>query len=469
MDPGLWNTLIPRENIIARWEHLAAVEASGINDCVYQYTLFYEGENPGGCASYYYISFDLDIFNKGLAKKITLFIQKHLFPRFMKMRVIECGAPTALGRTVNWKDGADYREIFRLLVGEMTSFARSKKVNILIFRDFIIKEKIIHSVLSSLAFRKVDMLPGTEMVNYWTDFSQYEMDLKRHHRYIVRRYIRTLTEQNVTIRVLSDFAHLAPRLQHLWQECFDRALEYQREKLSQAYFREISIRMQGKSKLIVFEKNQEVIGFLLGMHDEDRFQALYAGMDYRYVRDTFMIFNIYLATIRLGIDLGVRVIENGITTLREKMNFGFKPIPFAAYMRHLSPVLNPVLSRVFSLFSESTRFENWTVFNQRYSERVFGDIKATLSVGKKEFLCTLINLTDTGAMLEGVDRVQRGKILLYLEYPFENETIKTSAWTSGSIKHGDMFMTDVHFDEIDRYYSSILLEKITKRAGNWHE
>ncbi len=387
----------------------------------------------------------------------------------MRMRVIECGTPTALGNTINWLEGTDHRQILTQLVQAMKDFARKKKVNILIFRDFVAHELSTFGYLKKLAFRKVGILPNTAIVNQWKDFKEYEMDLKQHHRYIVRRYLRTLREQNVTVRVLSDYAHLAPELRRLWQGCYDHATEYQREILTEQFFVEMSRRMGKSSRVILFEKDGEAIGYLIGIMNKDLFQGLFAGMDYRYVRDTFLLFNIYLATIRLGIELGVKVIENGLTSISEKMNFGFKPVPMHAYMRHLSPLVNPVLSGIFSLFSESTRFENKSVFNRRFSDRIYCGIEVHLISRGKEISGTLEDLSETGAKVSSTESLKGRKLQIRFHTPLLVEDFMIRARIRWNVKHGEEYNAGVEFLDPESSKIQDLLDHLIKNDPEQEE
>jgi hypothetical protein len=207
--------------------------------------------------------------------------------------------------------------------------------------------------------------------------------------------------------------------------------------------------MRDKSRLILFEKDGRAIGFLLGITNADFFQGLFAGMDYSYVKDCFLLFNIYIATIRLGIDLGVKVIENGLTTIPEKMNFGFKPVPMYAYMRHLSPLINPVLSGLFSLFSESTRFENKLVFNRRYSDRIYGNIDITLTIRGKEISGRLEDISESGVRVSCATKIYGRKARIDFHYPSFGRDFALKADIRWVVKHGEETIAGLRFRNPD--------------------
>ena len=420
IEPSAWNSVVRKDNIISSWEHLIAVEESHINDCEYQYLILFDQDKPVGNACYYYISFDLDIFNRGPAKKIIGFIRKFIWKNFLKMRVIECGTPTAIGSTINWTPGIDPALVISAVSEQMKIFAREKKVNILILRDFLDEdlewsEKFLH-----FSFKRVVILPNTIMVNNWKNFEEYKSDLAQKHRDHVKKYLRRLESNGVTIRVVTEYEQYADRLLELWKNCYSHAREYQQEFLTREYFVNLSRYLKDKSRLVLFEKDNKIIGIVVVILNENVIQALFAGMDYDYVRENYLIFNIYLQTIKLGIDEGVKIIENGITTIREKMDYGFNPVPMYAYMRHLSPLLNPILSNLFVLFSESTRFEAIKSYNRRFAERVYGNGKVFIETGKKEIEARLEDLSLSGVKISLGDTFDKKNVLI--RFSFSNSS-----------------------------------------------
>ncbi len=215
VEPSLWNSVVRKDNIISSWEHLIAVEESHINDCDYRYVVLYEDGKPIANTCFYYISFDLDIFNRGIAKKIIDFIRKIIYPRFLRLRVIECGTPTALGNTVNWVDGHDISRIMEIITDQMKVYAREKKVNILILRDFIEKDLPHSDSLLKFAFKRVGILPNAYVINNWKDFGEYMGDLASKYKMSVRRYMRILEENSVEVKVVSEYGDQADRLLEL--------------------------------------------------------------------------------------------------------------------------------------------------------------------------------------------------------------------------------------------------------------
>jgi predicted N-acyltransferase len=417
IDSGLWNSVVRKDNIISSWEHLIAVEESHINDCNYRYVMIYDNGKPVANACFYYISFDLDIFNRGAAKKIIGVIRK-IYSRFLRMRVIECGTPTAMGNTVNWIPGQDPKMIFEMVVEQMKIFAKELKVGILIFRDFIDSDLPNSENLLKFSFKRVGILPNAYVINNWKTFGEYMNDLASKYKMSVRRYMRILELNSVEVKVVSEYAGQADRLLELWRQCYDHSREYQREVLTREYFVNMSNYMKGKTKLLEFIKDGKIIGYSLAIKDVDTFHGLFAGMDYDYVRDSYLLFNLYGHTVKLGIEEGAKIIEMGLTTTREKLSFGSVLVPMFAYMRHLSPVMNPILSNLFVLFSETSKHYIKKVYNERFYERIFIDAKVRIEDNKGSLSAEIKDLSLNGARISADGEIKKGHVML--EFVFQN-------------------------------------------------
>ncbi len=174
--------------------------------------------------------------------------------------------------------------------------------------------------------------------------------------------------------------------------------------------------MKGKTKLLEFLKDGKVIGYSLAIKDESTLHGLFAGMDYEYVRQYYLLFNLYGYTVKLGIDEGAGIIEMGLTTTYEKLSFGSEVVPMYAYMKHLSPFLNPILTNLFVLFSESTKFHTKQVFNRRFCERVYTDASVVLEHKKEFFSGNLADISLTGARISFPKVLKKGRCLLRFSF-----------------------------------------------------
>ncbi|MBN2536168.1 MAG: GNAT family N-acetyltransferase [Spirochaetales bacterium] len=411
VDPALWNSVVPKDRIICSYEHLRAVEESGINDCDYRYLMIYIKGKLIAHTCFYYISFDLDIFNSGKSKIIFDFIKTKIYPDFLRIKTIECGSPTALGNTITITHGINRETVVKLIIKEMEYFAREKKVKILIMRDFFDEELFFFDRLKRLGFKRLNLLPDPEIINNWETFDHYLNDMRSKYRYRLNNYIKIFNTSSVRVEVRDHFSDIAERLTELWHQSYEHAKEYKREILTPSYFRNMDHYLNGRSKVILFIYEEQIIGFGFVLLDDETLRSVFMGMDQKYNRISRLYFNILIETIKFGIKNKKKQIEWGITSTRSKLDMGADLLPLYAYMKHLSPFLNKIIPNLFMLFSPPPKRESKHVFNMRYFERIFANLTIKYLYNGKVLEAIVKNISESGVYIQTKSILKKNSII----------------------------------------------------------
>ncbi|MBN1696597.1 MAG: GNAT family N-acetyltransferase [Spirochaetales bacterium] len=420
---SLWDSILRQDRIICSYDHLRAVEESGINDCDYRYLMIFRGTRLIAHTCVYAMSFELDIFNTGKMKRIIDIIRKRFFPRFFYIKVIECGTPTALGNTISYADESDRPEILEIIVREMEAFAREKNINILIFRDFYEEELFFYNRLIIDHFKRVNMLPNSEIVNDWKSFDDYLSDMRSRYRYRINRFLRSLEKSTIDIEIRDSFSDIAEECTRLWFQIYEHAKEYKREILTPDYFRNMDKYLGKRSKMILFKKGDSLIGFDFVIIDDNTLRPLFVGIDYNYNEENKLYFNILCQSVKMGIERNKKLIEMGITTMNPKLEMGAEIVPLYAFMKHLSPILNKIIPNLFVLFSPKPREIIKHVFNRRYFERIYTDFSIQYLYKNHIYNATAYNISASGIFIKTKNQLKKNDLLIF-EFRFPN-TINT--------------------------------------------
>lgn len=420
VDPVMWNSIVQKDHIICSYEHLRAVEESGINDCDYRYLMIFDRETLIAHTCFYYISFDLDIFNSGKSKIIFDFIKAKIYPDFLRIKTIECGSPTALGNTITVIDGVEREVVVKLIIKEMEEFAREKKVSILILRDFFDEDLFFYDRLKRLGFKRLNVLPDPEIINNWETFDHYLKDMRSKYRYRLNNYIKIFNLSPVQIEIRDQFSDIAERLTQLWYQSYENAKEYKREILTPSYFRNMDHYLNGRSKVILFKYENQIIGFGFVLFDDETLRSLFMGMDHKHNKINKLYFNILIQTIKLGIESKKKQIEWGITSIRSKLDMGADLLPLYAYMKHLSPFFNKIIPNLFMLFSPPPKKESKHVFNKRYFERIFANLHIKYLYNGKVFHATVKNISESGVYIQ-TKHIVKKDFIIAIEFFFPDE------------------------------------------------
>jgi predicted N-acyltransferase len=439
IDPALWDSILKPDHLISSHGHLLAVEKSHINDCDYRYIMVTENGLLLAHTCMYSISFELDALNQGFTVKFINFVRRHFYGEFMKIKVIECGTPTALGNTISMADEIDREQALELIVRKMEEYAREKKFKILLLRDFTDAELEFYDRLKKLGFDRINNLPNSEIVNNWTSFDAYLDDMRSRYRYRLHKFIKSLKSDAVTIEVRDEFAGLAPQLRDLWRQIYERATEYKREILTPEYFANMSRCLKGRTKIILFRKEGRLIGFNFVIIDDDTLRPLFIGMDYAHNQDNSLYFNILCQAVKMGIELGKKSIEMGITTLNPKMEMGSVMYPLYGYMKHLSPVKSWILTGLFKSFTPPYREIEKHVYNRRFYERIYHEAKLTVIYRNREMKSETRNISMSGVQVATSCLLKKGdpaEVRFTAANPLNAFTVKARVAWSRAVSEG---------------------------------
>jgi len=354
IDSEIWNSIVGRNRLICRHEYLLAVESSKINDCQYFYPIVYdENGRMLAHACLYYISTELDSFAQGIAKKIITGIRK-FWKSFMILRSIECGTPVALGNTISFAEGVDQVAALEAIVQAAEAVARGMQVKVVLFRDFFNHERGAFDRLLGWGYHMVGNLPTTHLEMRWHSFDAYLNAMRRPYRRRIQKDMRALNLPEVSVEVVTDFASLAGELVELWNNVFDKAKEYKRERLTAEMFIHISDLLAAKSSVLLIKVHGRVAAFALLLYDDDVLIPLFCGIDYRHNEKYSLYMNLMNYEVKHAIEKQVRILDLGITTLRPKQEMGAGVEELLMYMKHLNPLLNGVVPAAFRMMTPAS-------------------------------------------------------------------------------------------------------------------
>ena len=352
VDAAEWDAILLHDRLAQSHAFRRALARSKINDCEHRYFLF---RDAGGLllahASFYAISTPLDLFlpREGPVAKAIAGVRR-LFPRFLNFRMVECGSPTTLGYPVAFRTGIadeERRETWRALVRAMELFAAEEKAGLLVVRDFREDERTTAAPLAEQGFACIPNLENTVLRMRWATFDEYLGSLRAHYRRQVRLNLERAKRAGLRLERVSDFAPFASEMARLWRLTHLRSTAYQREVLEADYFENLSAGLGDRTFATFLWLGSRLVGFTLYLREDNVLVPSYIGIDYAFNDEAALVFNAYYDWVRTGIELGVSVMELGITTYESKLRLGAEIEPLGIFMRARRPWLTPALAAAY--------------------------------------------------------------------------------------------------------------------------
>jgi predicted N-acyltransferase len=377
IDRDTWNSIVPAGDILNTHAYQRAMEKSGVNGFRYRYLLFHRGENLVAHVSVGIFAFGIDVMLQDPLKSLLGRIKK-VFPSFLRITLIECGHPTALGTTFALRDERDMPEILALLDAEMGRMARREKTSLCAIRDISTDDQRAFAPLLAAGYRVTPNMANTFLRLPQGSFDDYLEDLVAKRRHEIRQRIRVFHEQGCTVEKITDFAGCAGELMGLWEQTFRHAKEYQREVLTPEYFSGLSESLGERSFILLCRRGDRPIGFTLLLDAGDTLISTYCGLDYEVNRSTFTYFVLFYRSIEEAIALGKEWLELGITNYNPKIEVGAIPEPLSIYVKARRPVAQLFFAPLLRLMATPPSFNKRHIFNARYYERyrITGEVTA---------------------------------------------------------------------------------------------
>lgn len=367
VDPASWNRLVSENCLIRRHEYLKAVEASRINDCRYSYPVVHDGADIVAHTCVYFISTELDTFAQGMLKRAISRVRTRM-PNFMILRSVECGCPIALGNTVSFAPGADKAQALDLFVAEIERIARRWGVGVLLFRDFTDDELPFYDRLERFGYRRLNNLPRAVLKIQWKTFDEYLRALRRVYRRRILKQMRALDRKEISVEIVKDFAEYADCLAMLWDNVYQRAREYRRERLLADFFENMDKHLGANSNVLLIRRHGVPVAFSLLLFDDGTLTPLFCGFDYEHNAEYCLYFNTMNKAVEIAVERGMKEVDFGITTLVPKISLGAEAQKLYMYMKHLNPVMNRIIPWAFEKMTPAPALQDARTLKPAYKE-----------------------------------------------------------------------------------------------------
>ena len=357
-----WNALAAGHSYACSCEFWEALEGSKLNDFCYKHALIYDvSGSPVALASFYTLTTDIAIFSSGWVKD-TLGLIRKVFPGFLKFKMLECGTPITMNRPFISKEDGNEIEILSFLATTLSDIAKKQRAFVTVMRDFEPRSTHLEPFLKSLNYHIVASLPNTYMDITWATPDEYLSSIKSHYRIKILIHQNTNVDRGIRCELRDDFTELADTLCNQWLVVHENAKEFQRERLTPEFYKEFSSKLGSRSKVLLFYRNEELVGHILLLADGEILRWLYVGRN-ESVKDS-LYFYMCNKIVETAILLKVKRLELGLTTYEPKLNLGAKMLPVNIAIKTTNSFFNIFAGYVYALLNDSPEIKSRNIFKQ---------------------------------------------------------------------------------------------------------
>lgn len=358
----LWNRLAASRSLTFAHEFWQIIEKSGLDNFVRprHVMLFDDGGAPVALTSFYSVDIDVAIFAPPALRRLLAAIRL-VWPGFLKLPMLECGTPVTLNSPpVVVPEPRQAPRVLGALDELLMRTARREGQWVVIVRDFEPREEMLGESLTSLGYSWVDGLPNTYLDVAWSSPQQYLASMRSYYRSKVLKHLRRCREAGVRHAFSDDFAALAPTLAAQWRVVHENAVEFQREVLTEEFYRRLAVEFPGRARVLLLYRGAELVGHALMLIDGELMRWLYFGRSAAR-NDSLYIYAGY-HVVEAAIRSGAKRIEMGLTTYPVKQDLGATVTPIRFALRGARWWIHLFVVPVYSLLNRTPKPHERAVF-----------------------------------------------------------------------------------------------------------
>lgn len=348
---AVWDGLALGRSQAMSWAFWNVLEQSGLNDFRYKHVILTDADGVElALTSFYSITTDLAIFAPKPLRRLLVGV-RHLWPGFMKLRMLECGTPiTIVSPPLARHTGISEADLVTALTSLLRRTAREQGQFLIVIRDFEPNAAHFEPLFAAQGYHLIDSLPNTYLDIRWPTPQAYLDAMRSYYRSKLLKYLKRNQAAGITHRLVDDFSDLAETLHAQWMNVHDSAREFQREVLTPAFYRHLSREMGGRAKALLFFRDGQLAGHALLLQDGDELRWLYVGREVAEHDGLYL----YIAqkVVETAILLSARRLEMGLTTYPIKQDLGAEIVPIRMALRATRGFFNIFVGLGYKLLNE---------------------------------------------------------------------------------------------------------------------
>ncbi|MEP7070866.1 MAG: GNAT family N-acetyltransferase [Verrucomicrobiota bacterium] len=275
------------------------------------------------------------------------------FPRLLTMRVLMLGCAAGEGHL----SSSNHQErLAAALFEALPAVARSEGASLIVWKDFSARYRQVLGDFARHAFTRVPSMPMTRLQLDFVDFDDYLGHLSYGTRKSLRRKFRkTERSHNLNMEVTSDLTPYLDEVYPLYRAVQDRS-SMKFENLTKEYFAQLGRLMPDRVRYFLWRLEGRIVAFSATLVHGDVIYDDYLGLDYSVALDLHLYFYTFRDIVSWAIGQGLKWYLSSPLNYDPKLHLGCALAPLDLYVRHTSPLLNPVFGRLVKLL-EPTRHD----------------------------------------------------------------------------------------------------------------
>jgi hypothetical protein len=342
-----WNLVAEYSSIFLSPQYLSAIEACSPENTIQKYAIAYKNKQPVVIV----VCQIAEITGGNLSQESGKITDK-IKSKF-KERVLVCGNLVSSGlHGVGMAPELDPQMGWRIVAEVLYRIRRVEKlagkIDFVLVKD--IKKDLLKpsEVLERFSYRRIQTDPDMvlDFGKPLSSFDDYLAGLTSKYRGRINKIIKTIDQGGLSCEKLTLDKKLDQQAHQLYLQVESKAAT-RLATLPVGYFLELQKSMPESFCCYGIKRQQELIGFVSIIKDQQDAIAYYVGLDYKVNKELPIYFRLLQLVIQSAIDFQCTRVLFGRTALEPKASLGAKPIEEFVWARHRVPVVNFMVRKLF--------------------------------------------------------------------------------------------------------------------------
>jgi predicted N-acyltransferase len=333
-----WNRLFGRQMLEGRGYH-KTIEESGLKEFSLHYLVAKRNEELVGIIPFFLTDFSFTTIIQGRAQRIILKIQK-ILPRFLKMKILFVGLPTAEEFYLGISKEEDLRKLIGGALKKLFKFAKKSRAKAALFYNLKDEHAALASYLAKKGFSRMENYPNTVIEIKARSLEEYLRGLSKNMRKDLKRKLKKSSSlASLRFKVTGNIDEITQQIQELYLNNF-RDSDVHFEALTPEFFQNITRNMPEEAKYFLTYIEEEIVAFNLCLVKGNTCIDKFIGFNRELSRSHSLYYATFCHNIDWCIKNNVRFYQLGITDYHPKLRLGAKLIPLYIYVKLINPFLN---------------------------------------------------------------------------------------------------------------------------------
>ena len=373
VDPVLWTSLAPPENLFFNIDYLLALENSVDHHVKFRYLVIEKDKMPAGVAVFQLIKFsgsnvenetpEEGHFIKAYAARLFKGLLVKIVNR-LSLNLLVCGNTFVTGEYglfFNDKEStsAEIPDFLEEGIQKIMLADNTEKISGILIKDYYKESSKPFSPLKDRGYLEFEVNPNMilDLDESWNDFDDYLAAMTSKYRTRMKKAIKRSADIEARELQVEDIQRELARIGYLYDQVID-ASAFKLTKLEPDYMIQLKRALKEKFKVIGFYKSEQLVSYISYYADKEDLVAGFMGMEKDLNKAHDLYLNVLLKLVEEGIKINVKKVTFGRTAMEIKSSVGALPHQMYLYTKHNSPWINGIIKRVVKMLAKDPE---WTL------------------------------------------------------------------------------------------------------------